>query len=70
LSAGQAPIIRYHAARDGFEILPADTMPLGIAEPLDLAPGVPMTMRPGDIVAVISDGLLEAVDRRMDELGW
>ncbi len=34
LSAGQAPILHYHADRDAFDILPADTMPLGILSSL------------------------------------
>ncbi|MHC4220383.1 MAG: SpoIIE family protein phosphatase [Planctomycetota bacterium] len=62
LSAGQAPIIHYHAATDRHDILPADTLPLGIADFLDPSLGQPIALSPGDIVAVISDGLLEATD--------
>ncbi len=59
-SAGQAPILRYRAAADRWEVLPADTMPLGISVTLDIAIGKPITLEPGDILAVISDGLFEA----------
>jgi phosphoserine phosphatase len=61
-SAGQAPILHYHAAGDRHDILPADMMPLGIADSPDAAIGEPVAMEPGDIVAVISDGMLEATD--------
>jgi len=62
LSAGQAPILHYHADRDAFDILPADTMPLGILSSLEIPATEPIQMAPGDIVAVISDGLIEAAD--------
>ena len=69
LSAGQAPILRYHAARDAFDVLPADTMPLGVLSPLEVAPADPIRMSPGDIVAVISDGLLEATNAAGQQFG-
>ena len=60
LSAGQAPILHYRADRDEFVVMAADTLPLGILSPLEIRPIEPIRMAPGDIVAVISDGLLEA----------
>ena len=69
LSAGQAPILRYHAARDTFDVLPADTMPLGVLSPLEVSLAEPIRMSPGDIVAVISDGLLEAADPAGQQFG-
>ncbi len=69
LSAGQAPILRYHAGRDAFDVLPADTMPLGVLSPLEVRLGDPIRMSPGDIVAVISDGLLEATDATGQQFG-
>ncbi len=62
-SAGQAPILRYEAAADRWDVLPADTMPLGISMDLDIKIGDPIPMNPGDILAVISDGFFEAVGR-------
>jgi len=69
LSAGQAPILHYEAAADRHHILPADTMPLGIVESLDIALGEPIVMSPGDIVAVVSDGMLEAMDPSGEQFG-
>ncbi|MHC4978825.1 MAG: SpoIIE family protein phosphatase [Planctomycetota bacterium] len=68
-SAGQAPILHYQAADDRYDILPADTMPLGIIDSLDIAIGEPIFLSPGDIVAVISDGLLEAMDASGQQFG-
>jgi sigma-B regulation protein RsbU (phosphoserine phosphatase) len=68
-SAGQAPILHYRADVDRCDILPADTMPLGIADCLDATLGEPLALRPGDIVAVISDGLLEAADADGGQFG-
>jgi sigma-B regulation protein RsbU (phosphoserine phosphatase) len=60
LSAGQAPILLYQAATDTHHVLAADTIPLGIDDAMDAGLGSAIPMAPGDIVAVISDGLLEA----------
>jgi phosphoserine phosphatase len=59
-SAGQAPLIRYHAQRDEFEVFEADTVPLGVLPVLDPEIAEPMLFSPGDIFAVISDGVFEA----------
>jgi len=69
LSAGQAPILRYHADRDAFDVLPADTMPLGVLSPLEVRRPEPIRLSCGDIVAVISDGLLEATDAAGQQFG-
>jgi phosphoserine phosphatase len=59
-SAGQAPILRYTAQRDAFDVLEADTLPLGVVQDLEIEVGEPYQMGPGDLVAVISDGIYEA----------
>ena len=69
LSAGQAPILHYHADRDAFDVLPADTMPLGILSSLEIPVTEPIRMAPGDIVAVLSDGLIEAADADRQQFG-
>jgi serine phosphatase RsbU (regulator of sigma subunit) len=68
-SAGQAPILRYVRARDEFEVADADTLPLGIVEDLEVEVGDAVTMEPGDIVAVISDGIFEAVEPSGQQFG-
>jgi phosphoserine phosphatase len=61
-SAGQAPILRYRADGDAFDVLEADTLPLGVVEDLKIEIGEPIQLSPGDLVAVISDGIYEAPD--------
>lgn len=68
LSCGQAPILHFVAADGYCAVLGADTPPLGVVE--DLIP-VPTTIRlaPGDVVAVLSDGIFEARNERQEQLG-
>jgi serine phosphatase RsbU (regulator of sigma subunit) len=60
-SAGQAPLIRYTACDDKFEVLNADTSPFGVVDKLNIETKS-FKMEPGDIFAVISDGIFEATD--------
>jgi len=69
VSAGQAPILLYHAASDDFTTIAADAPPLGIVPQLPLTPPTPMTMKPGDLFAVISDGVFEATDATREQFG-
>jgi len=60
LSGGQGPLMHYHAAEDRLELIKPSTMPLGVLADL---PGVKeqcVEMMPGDIFALITDGILEA----------
>jgi phosphoserine phosphatase len=59
-SAGQAPILRYNAKGDAFDVIDADTLPLGVVDNLEIKVAEPYQMGEGDIVAVISDGIFEA----------
>ncbi len=68
-SAGQAPILLYNAAHDHWDVLPADTMPLGITNGLEIVIGEPVRLEPGDIVAVVSDGIIDAADLTGDKFG-
>ena len=61
-SAGQAPLIHYHADTDECEILEADELPLGIIPDWSAPQCVSIQLRPGDIFATLSDGLLESAD--------
>ena len=69
VSGGQAPLLRYHAARDEFEVLSADSPPFGLFDvgPIEVPP--PMTLEPGDIFAVMSDGIFEAADPSDEQFG-
>ena len=60
LSAGQAPILMYRAARDEFDVLGADAPPMGIMPTDEGKETRIVRMHAGDILAVLSDGVLEA----------
>jgi len=68
-SAGQAPLLRYVAAEDRFEILNADTMPFGVEQQLVIGIEHQFSMNPGDVFAAISDGIFEATNPRGEEFG-
>jgi len=68
-SAGQAPILHYRSGRNATEVNEADAPPLGILVGLDVCVNEPLLMQPGDMVAVMSDGVFEAVDPRGRQFG-
>lgn len=74
LSAGQAPILTYHSDTGTCEASSADGPPLGVL-PVGVLPGLSpeagawVEMSDGDIVAVISDGIFEAVDPTGEQFG-
>ncbi len=68
-SAGQAPILRYDAARRQCDVLAADTVPFGVVPELSIELAEPDKLAKGDIVVVISDGIYEAVDAAGAQFG-
>jgi serine phosphatase RsbU (regulator of sigma subunit) len=68
-SAGQAPLLYYDASRASVEERPADAPPLGLLDGSDIAIPAPHPLRPGDVFAVISDGVFEATDADGREFG-
>ncbi|QDU70779.1 Phosphoserine phosphatase RsbU [Mucisphaera calidilacus] len=56
---GQAPILHYKASEDAFERFDATTFPLGILEEIELEARSSIALAPGDVLAVISDGVFE-----------
>ena len=69
LSAGQAPLLHYHAADDRLEVWKADVPPLGLFPALPAKPPRRVELAPGDLWVVLSDGFYEAVDPADEELG-
>jgi serine phosphatase RsbU (regulator of sigma subunit) len=59
LSAGHAPILVYSSEDKSLSVLEAHGLPLGIFPDLWEAIPVKLSMRPGDIVVLITDGFLE-----------
>lgn len=68
-SAGQAPILHYRSGLDTTMVNDADAPPLGILEELDVRVNEPLVMQPGDLVAVMSDGVFEAVNPSGEQFG-
>ncbi len=68
-SAGQAPILHYRSGLDSTAVNDADAPPLGILEELDVRVNEPLIMQAGDLVAVMSDGVFEAVNPSGQQFG-
>ncbi len=52
-----------------FDIIEADTAPFGIISKLDIPTSDSISMNPGDMFAVISDGIYEAKNRKGQMFG-
>jgi serine phosphatase RsbU (regulator of sigma subunit) len=61
-SAGQAPLMHYHAAEDRFDVSNAHAPPLGVLPTIPIVIPEPLDLKPGDVYAVFSDGIYEAAD--------
>ncbi|MHC4947711.1 MAG: SpoIIE family protein phosphatase [Planctomycetota bacterium] len=68
-SAGQGPVLHHRAADGDVEQLPADTVPLGVIDDLPVDLPDPFTLAPGDVVAILSDGLFDAENERGEPFG-
>jgi serine phosphatase RsbU (regulator of sigma subunit) len=68
-SAGQAPLVHYHADDQRTEIIEADAPPFGITRDLAITPKPPRIMQPGDVFAVLSDGILDAANAEGEQFG-
>jgi serine phosphatase RsbU (regulator of sigma subunit) len=68
-SAGQAPLLHFHADEQRTEILEADAPPFGIMRDLAVPTSVGRIMQPGDIFAVLSDGIFETTNAGGEQFG-
>ncbi len=68
-SAGQAPLLHFHADQQRTEILQADAPPFGIMRDLAVLAHSPRAMHPGDIFAVLSDGVFETTNADGEQFG-
>jgi serine phosphatase RsbU (regulator of sigma subunit) len=69
LSAGHAPIFVYSSANQSFRILDAQALPLGMFPDLWDAVPVKLSMQPGDIVLLVTDGFLEWENSAGEDFG-
>ena len=68
-SAGQAPLLHFVSRTGSCNWLNATTVPLGIEESLILDRPTILKLDPGDIFALISDGVYEYQDKSMEQFG-
>jgi phosphoserine phosphatase len=61
-SGGQGPLLHFHAADGVCELFPPTTFPLGAVASPRLKPPVRAVFAPGDVFALVSDGIYEYPD--------
>lgn len=70
ISAGQAPILFVRAATGEVESWPADTVPLGIIDPLPGAQARAIHFEPGDQLVLVTDGFFEWANTSRELFGF
>jgi anti-sigma regulatory factor (Ser/Thr protein kinase) len=68
-SGGQGPVFVYRAATGGFERFKPTSFPLGAMRVTSLRPATKVQLLPGDILAVVSDGVYEYENARGEAFG-
>jgi phosphoserine phosphatase len=68
-SAGQGPILHYHYADDRCEWFEPSCFPMGFLEHVDEMPSQMLSVAPGDIVALITDGIYEYENEAKEQFG-
>ena len=69
LSAGHAPILIYSSEDKSLSVLDAQALPLGIFPDLWEAMPLKLSMKPGDMVVLITDGFLEWENKSGEQFG-
>ncbi|MHC4995542.1 MAG: GAF domain-containing SpoIIE family protein phosphatase [Planctomycetota bacterium] len=69
VSAGQGPLIHFHAATNRCSLIEASTIPLGISDTPPIDTPEPVRLQPGDIFALLSDGYFEYADTKGQQFG-
>lgn len=68
-SAGQGPILHYHAARDHCEWYDPTCYPMGFMEHMERHESLTLELAPGDILALITDGIYEYENESREQFG-
>ena len=68
-SGGQGPLLHYRAASGRFDWHPPSTVPLGFMAYPALKPAERIDLEPGDLLALISDGVYEYADPEGRQFG-
>ena len=69
LSAGHGPLFIYSACDQSVRCMHAQALPLGIAPEMDSGDPAQLTMQPGDMVLLITDGFFEWENRSEEQFG-
>ncbi|MEM8883361.1 MAG: SpoIIE family protein phosphatase [Planctomycetota bacterium] len=69
-SAGQGPILHYRAAEDTWTLSNSNAPPLGVIDDLPIRIPEPLELEPGDLFAVISDGIFEYRGKDDEQFGF
>jgi len=68
-SAGHGPILFYDRQKDGFDVEPATSVPLGVVEQVGYSDTVSRALAKGDFAVIVTDGFTEAADKSGDLYG-
>lgn len=68
-SGGQGPILHYRAATESWERYKPTSFPLGAMHVTSLRPAISVQILPGDIFALVSDGVFEQENPRGEPFG-
>ena len=69
LSAGHGPLFIYSACDRSVQRMYAQTLPLGVVPEMDSTSPVKLTMQPGDMVLLITDGFFEWENPAQEQFG-
>jgi len=68
-SGGQGPLLLFHAADGACDLFPPTTFPMGAISLPSLQPPVRLRLQPGDVFALLSDGVYEYENREGEQFG-
>ena len=68
-SGGQGPLLHFHAADDACDLFPPTTFPMGAVSLPALKPPERVHLRPGDVFALLSDGIYEYQNAAGEQFG-
>src|SRR5207253_2312134 len=68
-SAGQGPLLHFHAQTHGFEWLDSSMPPLGIMDEPISEGAKSMQVEPGDLIVLLTDGFYEYQNAQHEQLG-
>lgn len=69
LSAAHGPILVYRSREGDVVETPTHGLPLGVIEEIGADPGTTLTLEPGDVLLVVSDGFFEWANREGEQFG-